>query len=112
MTDALNTADDRADRLLARALALEPHDGPPPGFVDSVMARLAPRPPSPWVERGLALGGLGALGAAAAWAAATQPALGAAWEALPALPAAPALGWTALALVLQAVLQARRGAAR
>lgn len=107
-----DTLDTRTDRLLAQALALEPDDGPPPDFVDTVMARLAPRPPSPWFERGLALGGGGALAAAAAWAAATQPALQAAWDTLPTLPAAPALGWAALALAVQAVLQTRRGGAR
>jgi hypothetical protein len=106
------TPDDRAERLLAHVLAQEPDDGPPAGFVDTVMARLAPRPPSPWFERGLALGGLGALAAAAAWAMATQPALQATWDALPTLPAAPALGWAALALAVQAVLQARRGGVR
>jgi len=112
MPDTRDTVDARTDRLLARALALEPDAGPPADFVGTVMARLAPRPPSPWVERGLALGGLGALAAAAAWAASTQPALVAAWEALPSLPAAPVLGWVTVALALQALLQARRGAAR
>lgn len=107
-----DTIDTRTEHLLARALALEPDAGPPADFVDTVMARLAPRAPSPWVERGLALGALGALAAAAAWAASTQPALVAAWEALPALPAAPALGWVVVALAVQALLQARRGPAR
>jgi hypothetical protein len=106
------TPDLLAEHLLARALAQEPDAGPPADFVEALLARLAPRPPSPWFERGLGLGALGALAGAAAWATRPEPALAAVWNALPVLEAAPALAWVAAALAAQALLQARRRGAQ
>lgn len=109
--------DSSFDRQLMLALGGQPGDEPPADLVACVMARLAPPAPSAWVERSLWAGGATALAAAAAWAASVQPgvaaSLRAALQPLLASPAAPALGWLALGLGAQALLQAwRRGGAR
>jgi hypothetical protein len=95
------------ERALARALAPQPGAEPPPGFAAAVMARLASKPPSPWFERGLALGAMAALAGATAWAAQLQPVVAEAWARVAAPPAAPVLAWAAAALVVQALVQAR-----
>lgn len=105
------------DRQLRLALTGQPGDEPPAELLASVMSRLAPPAPSAWFERGLWAGGAAALAAATAWAASVQPGVAASLEAalrpLLASPAAPALGWLALGLGAQALLQGwRRGGVR